>query len=161
MKAKDIIKLNNMTLIGEPLRICNSCGFEAMNEEDLELMVTVGASRSAFGRKNKCKECKTKEYRVWYEDNRRRLKEKAKASQVKKRYGISIEEYNKHMSTSVVCEICGTDKKLRYDHNHDSGEFRGVLCTQCNSGLGLLKDSPERLAKAIVYLTERGHYGES
>lgn len=45
------------------------------------------------------------------------------------------------------------------DHNHGTGAFRGFLCVACNTGLGLLGDSPERLRAAAAYLAERGHYG--
>ncbi len=44
------------------------------------------------------------------------------------------------------------------DHNHDSGEFRGVLCTNCNSLLGMAKDSKSILEAAIDYLETNGTY---
>lgn len=56
------------------------------------------------------------------------------------------------------CAICGDDLKSRppkhthADHCHETKTPRGVLCTQCNSGMGLLKDDPQRLRKAIEYL---------
>ncbi|KKL77087.1 hypothetical protein LCGC14_2038410 [marine sediment metagenome] len=54
------------------------------------------------------------------------------------------------------CAICGVatqGKKLHYDHDHATGEFRGWLCQPCNTGLGMFKDDPCRLASAICYLT--------
>lgn len=59
------------------------------------------------------------------------------------------------------CEICegppggGKGKRLAYDHDHATGLFRGWLCEKCNRGIGLLGDSPQVLAKAIVYLQQR------
>ena len=56
------------------------------------------------------------------------------------------------------CAICGDDLKTRpvkhthSDHCHETKQPRGVLCTQCNTGLGLFKDDTERLEKAIAYL---------
>ena len=51
-----------------------------------------------------------------------------------------------------LCEMCSLDKPLFMDHDHDSGQFRGWLCTQCNTGLGKLGDSIEGLERAIAYL---------
>jgi len=57
------------------------------------------------------------------------------------------------------CAICGKSFALdarepQADHDHSSGEPRGLLCLACNSGLGLFKDDPEILQWAIEYLTE-------
>jgi formate dehydrogenase maturation protein FdhE len=65
----------------------------------------------------------------------------------------------------VHCELCGDEfsDKLRadLDHDHDTQQFRGWLCSHCNRGLGHFRDSPERLQKAITYLKERGkHFKE-
>lgn len=46
------------------------------------------------------------------------------------------------------------------DHNHDTGQFRGVLCLPCNSMLGMAKDNKFLLEKAIAYLEKRGSYHE-
>jgi hypothetical protein len=55
------------------------------------------------------------------------------------------------------CAICkepeSRDRELALDHCHDTGEIRGLLCSACNTGIGLFKDSPERLVAASEYLT--------
>ena len=54
-----------------------------------------------------------------------------------------------------VCEICGSPpsgRGLSLDHCHVSGVFRGWLCFACNAGLGMFKDKPDLLNKAIEYL---------
>lgn len=66
------------------------------------------------------------------------------------RYGVAKEDLN-----DKACAICGGDKRLSIDHDHSSGRVRGLLCSPCNAGLGMFKDDPERLAKAIGYLKER------
>jgi hypothetical protein len=59
------------------------------------------------------------------------------------------------------CGICGiheenTTKKLAVDHDHKTNQVRGFLCSNCNRGIGLLKDDVEVMKKAIDYL-ERTH----
>jgi hypothetical protein len=53
------------------------------------------------------------------------------------------------------CEICGlTDiSLLRIDHDHADGSLRGILCNNCNVGLGLFKDDLKLLRNAIKYLS--------
>lgn len=50
------------------------------------------------------------------------------------------------------CWICGATENLVADHDHDTDEFRGTLCRLCNSGIGMLGDSSERVARAALYL---------
>jgi hypothetical protein len=52
------------------------------------------------------------------------------------------------------CEICGIilGRSLHWDHNHETGQFRGWLCNSCNNGLGRFKDQPFLLRAAADYL---------
>lgn len=51
------------------------------------------------------------------------------------------------------CLICNDEmKRPVYDHDHETGAFRGYLCTNCNVGLGMFKDDPETLRAAAAYL---------
>lgn len=53
-----------------------------------------------------------------------------------------------------VCPICNEKKLLVFDHCHKEKEFRGWICNVCNVALGLLKDSPANLERAIRYIEE-------
>jgi hypothetical protein len=55
-----------------------------------------------------------------------------------------------------TCQICFqvSTKTLSLDHNHKTGKFRGWLCNNCNTGLGMFKDSPEILQRALLYLRQ-------
>lgn len=80
-------------------------------------------------------------------------------------YSIPISKY-KEMSKKQgdVCAICGKEEmrkrksevvRLSIDHNHKTGEIRGLLCHKCNVGLGHFSESVEFLLKAISYLKEK------
>lgn len=66
-----------------------------------------------------------------------------------------------HCTQGGLCAICGGDgfvmkgchkMKLVVDHCHETGVVRGLLCHNCNRGLGLFKDSETSLVEAIKYL---------
>lgn len=104
-----------------------------------------------------------KEYRAKNKD--KHLKQK-RESDLKNKYGITEAEYIDILAgQNGQCAICGTSesespKRFAVDHNHDTGEVRGVLCSSCNLGIGNLGDSPDRLLSAFRYLIERGYYGK-
>ena len=50
------------------------------------------------------------------------------------------------------CGCCGRIDKLFLDHDHSTKEFRGWICRNCNSGIGLLGDCPDGLRQALAYL---------
>lgn len=57
------------------------------------------------------------------------------------------------LKTSIdSCVICGSNEKLVVDHCHETEQIRGILCTNCNLGLGHFKDDPLLLEFAIQYL---------
>ena len=65
-------------------------------------------------------------------------------------YHISPEEFSKLAAHG--CQICGRKDRLQIDHNHQTGRLRGILCSGCNAGLGLLRDDPKRLTDAAAYI---------
>ena len=80
-------------------------------------------------------------------------------SERKKKYGISEEQYHDMLRfQDEKCAICRTDltKQTDYlDHDHVTGNIRGLLCSTCNTGLGHFYDTPEILRSAARYLEER------
>lgn len=115
-------------------------------------------STTARGISSWCKSCK----KTWRSEHRKKYPEKARiqdfTNDLKKNYGLTIDQYKQiHASQNGKCGCCGVDEKnfkrnLHVDHDHNTGKIRGLLCTQCNPGLGYFEDSIEKLEKAIAYL---------
>jgi len=87
---------------------------------------------------------------------RKRNPTKAKNADLKRDFGIDIEQYESMVEAQGgLCAICGNcdpSFSLAVDHNHDTGKVRGLLCSNCNNGLGRFKDDPDRLRRAADYL---------
>lgn len=78
-------------------------------------------------------------------------------SQRAKSYGITLDELALYEAVTE-CEVCGSSDRLVIDHNHTTGEIRGVLCSNCNTTLGHSGDDPDTLRRLADYLDERGTY---
>lgn len=87
--------------------------------------------------------------------------ENIRRANYKRSFGISVEEYDlmvlKQDNKCAICAIHQSQEKRRFavDHDHKTGKIRGLLCINCNRGIGALKDSSELLEKAIDYLTQK------
>ena len=86
--------------------------------------------------------------------------DKFRARSLQNRYGIGHEEYLELFEKQDgKCKICETtsNRKLKHfavDHCHDTGDVRGLLCSNCNTAIGLLKDNPDLLRTAAKYIEE-------
>lgn len=97
--------------------------------------------------------------RLWRTRNER-FRSKARRYYVKRLYGLEPEKYDKMLELQgSVCAICkcrqggsGRAKSLAVDHDHGTGVVRGLLCGNCNRGVGMFKDSPGLLLRAANYL---------
>ncbi len=78
-------------------------------------------------------------------------------------YGVTPREMHAFAS-ALSCQSCGRGGvDLVVDHCHDTGRLRGMLCSQCNVGIGMFADDIEKMRKAIAYLkryAERTKHGE-
>lgn len=122
------------------------------------------------------KNSREREYRAADPERYREIVRKSKdknrdgihKSGIKRLYGILPEEYDRMMKEqNGVCKICekpetrssrtpGKICKLAVDHDHETGKIRSLLCSDCNTGIGKLKDNPSLIDKAAAYLREHG-----
>ena len=94
---------------------------------------------------------------AWRNQNRGRYREAV----LLRKYGLTMEAYNKLLRKQRGrCAICGFADQSNpqafpvVDHCHKTGKVRGLLCRDCNRGLGFLKDQLSYVRKAAVYLSK-------
>lgn len=142
-------------------KLCRGCG-QTKPMDDFHRH-----TRNKDGRQGRCKECQTKTVLAGYRNdpqrhaayNRewdRRNPDRKADIQLKTRLGLPHGTYAKMLAEQDgKCAICGATpngQRLHVDHNADTGEVRGILCSNCNTGIGQLKHSETTLLAAISYL---------
>lgn len=139
--------------------ICTSCGLD-VSEEDFVVGANVKGKQYKY-----CRAC-VKKYRdthnrnnplyqkEWYQERKRRGHYSARRLN---NFGLTQEEYDRLFDfQGNKCAICGTTdpgpRDWSIDHDHFLGDTRGILCKDCNTGLGHFKDREDNLQAAIQYL---------
>ena len=108
-----------------------------------------------------CSIARNKKYFAKYKSNGR-----ARWRRLAYTFGVTEEVYNEMWKAQgECCAICKTTEArgrgdFHLDHNHKTNEARGILCAECNVGIGKLLDSPKVLKSALAYLEEKGCYGD-
>lgn len=109
-----------------------------------------------------CKPCGTKRVAKWKAKNPENVRKMHRRSHLRREYGLTPEKYNAmHAEQKGCCAICRKHaselpRGLAVDHNHESGAVRGLLCHQCNAGIGFLGEDPLNLKSALHYLMRHG-----
>ena len=143
---------------------CTNCGVE----KSLDLFGKRSGGKTKQLYKSWCKQCHYEHHKGWVDQNPETVREyraKDKWTLRKRcaRHNITSDEfwamYEEQDGTCPVCDKAIDAEGSAIDHNHETGEVRGILCKSCNRALGLLGDSPETMARAESYLLEKGHYG--
>lgn len=142
-------------------RVCRKCEATKLHVEFTKNL------RCDFGISHTCKDCTNKMQRAWVKSiPPEKLQDRVLArlhSQYKeraKKYGMSVGELSRleHLANGK-CQICsrvpsgrGAGGKLHVDHSHTTGKVRGMLCSQCNTVLGLAGDNVAVLTTMVSYL---------
>lgn len=115
-----------------------------------------GDKRRPDGLHQYCRDCLS-EYNKNYRSTTK-AKEIRRKREYKNKYSITIEEFDSLLSSQgSCCAICkttipGGTGTWHVDHDHVTKEVRGILCHNCNRGLGFFNDDIKRLKDAALYL---------
>lgn len=81
---------------------------------------------------------------------------------LKRRYGITAEDADRMLAEQDgLCDICERRPAVHVDHDHATGKVRGLLCFNCNAGLGHFRDDADVMTLALGYLQWHGTQSES
>jgi len=136
------------------MKVCSKCKIEK------ELSEYHKRSNRPCGVRSICKQC----YKNDYPKTMKRREGYTRNYDLFKSYKITTEQYNQKLEKqNNRCAICFKTAKeknqnfklnLCVDHDHKTGEIRGLLCDGCNRALGMFKDSVEILNNAMNYLKQ-------
>jgi hypothetical protein len=174
-------------------KTCTRCGLLKSTSE----FRIVKDNKTIRSRSN-CKSCEREMYKIyrennpekvrsavyrWRDNNRDAVRELQRAHYERHpeairrgnllKYGMSLDDFDTMLaSQGNKCAICKSEKhnskNWMIDHDHETGEIRGILCHGCNIGLGGFRDNPDSLMSAVDYLNTvrnrnpikmKGYYG--
>ena len=131
---------------------CSTC----KQEKEISSFNKNKSTKSGFH--NQCRDCQ----KLWKPtpDALAKSRKKTREWNRLKLTGFTPNDFEKKLAEqNNKCAICGTDNpgatNWHADHDHKTGQKRGILCQKCNTGLGLLQDDINILCSAIEYLN---HY---
>lgn len=132
-------------------KYCNKCNIE----KDITEFYERKSGRDGY--RNDCKSCHSIRATKYYFSHKEHHRKASRRYSLKVEYGMSLEEYEaRSQEQKFLCKICGKpqskERGLAVDHDHQTGEVRGLLCNTCNSALGGFQDDVDLLKRAINYL---------
>ena len=122
--------------------VCSACGKEETVTSNKPI------SKHQTRKSGMCKKCRNAKY---YIDNPNKHREIL----LQRRYGISIETYNKlYLEQKGCCDICKKHstkfkQNLHVDHNHTTGKVRGLLCKVCNNNVGIYENNQIKIKEYL------------
>jgi hypothetical protein len=141
------------------MKTCNKCN------EEKELMLFAKGKKYKDGRRNVCKKCHTAYVISYYNSNPDKKAAKNKMNTFYRpaylRHNLTKEEYEELFNLhNGKCHSCKERDGKCIDHDHSccGGSFscgkcvRGLLCSQCNTALGSLGDSKEKIKGLLEYI---------
>jgi len=124
-----------------------------------------GNKQSPDGLQAACKKCNAKNANNWRVRNREKSQLHRLKSLLKRKFSMTVEQYTKMAEDqNWACAVCrqpekvkclGTPRILAVDHDHTNNKVRGLLCTRCNTALGLMQENPSTIESLRRYCFER------
>lgn len=150
---------------GRPRSWCRSC---EVSLRSAQFKVAYWENREAMLKKmKKRRDSRTPETRArevacmtaWREKNKEYVKGQQRAKHLRLNYGLTVAEFDSMLEEQGgKCGACGgppsDDWGFVVDHDHETGEVRGLLCRCCNSALGLMKDDVDSILNLAGYLQQ-------
>ena len=134
-------------------RVCRVCKKQKNLLDEYYLSRRDPTKKSSYS--YECKECTVKRT-VEYN---REHSTSVRSQYLKRNYGLTFEEFEAMLSDQDnCCAICkstkplGRHKRFNVDHHNKTGNVRGLLCSNCNTALGLVNDNIHTLKSMIQYL---------
>ncbi len=153
----------------EGMKWCGTC------KRDLPVCEFFPLKAAYDGYQKRCKQCSYDAFNVWRVKNKDRLNQDQRQQRedkpirtrdyaLKKLYKLPAGSFEIMFDKQAGrCAICARDKPrnaestrrwLHVDHCHDSGIVRGLLCSGCNTAIGVLQHDPKILQSAIEYINK-------
>ncbi len=135
-------------------KVCSKCT-KAREKKEFSARTTRSSGKASW-----CKHCLNEWRRQKKAENPEPFREYEFKRGLRRNYGMTVEQYREILnSQNGCCACCGKHeslfkRRLHVDHDHDSGQVRALLCTECNPGIGYFGHSVERLEMAIRYLNK-------
>ena len=123
-------------------KTCSNCGLTKPVDQFYSRTYPSGNK----GYQHNCKACAAEIRGKYYKPH----------SKIRYQLGLTVEEVEKIIApqTCKACGAKGSKARLCIDHNHNTKEVRGLLCHNCNTALGLLKDDKNRIKQLLQYLEQ-------
>jgi hypothetical protein len=145
------------------LNKCKLCCSEYSKQHHIR---TEERRRKNYRERSEEKKLLTIEKRKLY---RKKNADKMKSWSLKKSYGITLHDYNEMLiNQNGVCAICNKQEQsldwrtksirnLAVDHHHGTNKIRGLLCMNCNTAIGLLKEDLNLIKLLYHYLNKHSN----